>query len=88
MRVILRAGAAQGPSEQPHTWLANAGRGGAFLPVDGTTVRIQPRIANRPASVIYMRLILNVAPFAMSVSVTTVASPSSTSIPSISGEKP
>jgi hypothetical protein len=31
MRVILRAGAAQGPSEQPYTWLANAGRGGAFL---------------------------------------------------------
>jgi len=25
------AGAAQGPSEQPYTWLANAGRGGAFL---------------------------------------------------------
>jgi hypothetical protein len=29
MRIILRAGAAQGPSEQPYTWLANAGPGGA-----------------------------------------------------------
>ncbi len=81
-------GQREAPSEQPHTWLANAGRSDAFLLVDGTAVYIQPRIACRPASVIRMRSILNIAPFALSVSVTTVARPASASIASISREKP
>src|SRR5712671_1360016 len=44
----------------------------------------QPRIARRPASVIRIRSILKVPPSTLSVSVTTVASPASTSIASIS----
>jgi hypothetical protein len=44
----------------------------------------QPRIARRPASVMRIRSILKVPPSTLSVSVTTVASPASTSIASIS----
>jgi len=64
---------------------SNAGHNGAFPPVGRRRSAFgQPRIARRPASVIRIRSILKVPPSTLSVSVTTVASPASTSIASIS----